>query len=164
MDSPILYLTLGWAYLGTRACQWYILFMLFTMTFTIFYVLCSGTPNLHYENGVIFADSHSFHLELCSRQRSQVTKIRFDNVMVGCGLGRSRSQRGWLRPYKLQAMSKCFYCSYRKVDEINAEDEIREAFTVFDCVRLNIMIRKFQSQFLERWWFHQQTGAWLCHG
>ena len=32
------------------------------------------------------------------------------------------------------------FCSYRKVDEINAEDEIREAFTVFDCVRLNIAI------------------------
>ena len=30
--------------------------------------------------------------------------------------------------------------SRRKVDEINAEDEIREAFKVFDSVRLNFRI------------------------
>ena len=30
-----------------------------------------------------------------------------------------------------------YFYSSRKVDEINAEDEIREAFKVFDSVRLN---------------------------
>ena len=53
----------------------------------------------------------------------------------------------------------------RKIDEISAEEEIREAFKVFDSVRLSLYNRKFLFLTFSEWrWIHQQTAAWVRDG
>ena len=52
----------------------------------------------------------------------------------------------------------------RKIDEISAEEEIREAFKVFDSVSDSTTF-KIDSPFIKEWrWIHQQTGTWICDG
>ena len=52
----------------------------------------------------------------------------------------------------------------RKLDENSAEDEIREAFKVFDNVSEEDILT-YLILICEGWkWVHQSTGAWLCHG
>ena len=52
----------------------------------------------------------------------------------------------------------------RKLDENSAEDEIREAFKVFDNVSGENVLTYLCFMF-EGWKrVHQPTGTWLCHG
>ena len=53
----------------------------------------------------------------------------------------------------------------RKMDEISAEDEIREAFTAFDSVSMPGNNADKYITNISGWeWIYQQARAWVCAG
>ena len=78
---------------------------------------------------------------------------------------------GQVVPYKIKVeIYKNCFSIFRKIDEISAEDEIREAFKVFDSVSRdptpwtaakNVVLQMFFSEWR---WLHQPSRAGLCDG